>query len=598
MKLKSIQITGLHNIEYSRDYEFENINYIIGQNGSGKSTILQAIQFGIFGYFPGTNKRSGDILTHSNDGNIEVNMKFDDGVALNRSIKTHGKSTDSDFEIYSAEDTVDLDDILGNAELPVFNFSEFLSLSSNQQKDVLFSILPGVGGDLITRPFLMRSPQYSPYCESLVDAYIKEVPNLNSIENIKKLNSLIKESKKLISNDEKRLASTAQSLVYYDDVDSSKSVEELKAELNDFNRRKFELEVYIRNQKQKESCEVQLIDARKRLEEAMNRVPENAEDLQMEYAKKMLDIKDKINIKRNTIQAIKANISTYEDTIAGGTICPILCCDCDALQENIDELYDTLNRSEKKLQAAEVEYQSLLDKADEIKEADNVLTGNIWAVTNIKKTIEELECQFNEDLECNEKLTLEELDNEISKLADEIAKAGANAQYETVMANIQESKMKAKLQLDFLKDVEKATSENGLQSDLMQKPFEELTKSMKSLYQSLGTDLGDPKFILTKEANSFRFGLKRDKFIPFNLLSSGEKCLFVIVLLSAIANISTAKWKLVMVDDLLDHLDSNNFQTVINNISKLNSEIQYIFAGVKSENLQEGSEVNIIKVGD
>ena len=61
MKIKSIYIDGLHNA-VNKTYTFNDINYIYGNNGIGKSTILQAIQLALLGYIPGTAKNSREAL--------------------------------------------------------------------------------------------------------------------------------------------------------------------------------------------------------------------------------------------------------------------------------------------------------------------------------------------------------------------------------------------------------------------------------------------------------------------------------------------------------------------------------------------------------
>ena len=65
MKVKSVGISGMHNVT-KQTYNFDNVNYLYGLNGAGKSTILQAIQLGILGYIPGTAKRPADIFKHAN----------------------------------------------------------------------------------------------------------------------------------------------------------------------------------------------------------------------------------------------------------------------------------------------------------------------------------------------------------------------------------------------------------------------------------------------------------------------------------------------------------------------------------------------------
>ena len=56
MKIKSVYIDGLHTV-HDKTYTFEDITYLHGRNGAGKSTILNAIQFALLGYIPGHQRQ-------------------------------------------------------------------------------------------------------------------------------------------------------------------------------------------------------------------------------------------------------------------------------------------------------------------------------------------------------------------------------------------------------------------------------------------------------------------------------------------------------------------------------------------------------------
>ena len=63
MRLTSIRIVGMHKVE-DKTYQLKDFNYLYGQNGAGKTTIMQAIQLAILGYIPGTNKTKSDVFRH------------------------------------------------------------------------------------------------------------------------------------------------------------------------------------------------------------------------------------------------------------------------------------------------------------------------------------------------------------------------------------------------------------------------------------------------------------------------------------------------------------------------------------------------------
>lgn len=594
MKIQSVRIEGFHNVECV-EYTFDNCNYIIGKNGAGKSTILQAIQFGFLGYIPGTNKRSGDIIKHSNCNSISVAIKFIDGdniVEVNRSLSKRGKSFD---EAFSISEGYNLEDILGNLELPSVNFSEFIGMSANQQKEYLLSILPSFSKEIDTKKYLKSDDNYSPVCEAIVNKLSAEFPKLKSIQDIKNLNDRISESKSVATKEEKRLASTTQSLVFYDDLDSSLSVDELKVELENLNKRKTALVMAneARESNAELECKIAELKSKSLQEDEISRY-----ELSLNVATKNTEsTQDLLDGLTSIIKECSLEKSKLNKIIEQGSVCPLLYITCQSLETNLDGIKDSYDT----YCSNEIEARNKFASAKELQENSVQEAKRIQDILDEDKHNKELIVFYNSQLRTLpdgyfEPLTKDELDEEINKITGEISKAAANEQYEALVETIQKDKATTKLQLDFLKSVEKSTGENGLQTELMDKPFKDLAQAMLEIYTTLGVYSGSPEFILEAKANSFNFGLRREQFVPFDLLSSGEKCIYTIVFLLALQKIATSKLKLIMIDDLLDHLDDTNFKTVINNITRIEGNYQVIFAGVKE--IEGALEVNTIKVGD
>ena len=131
MKIKSILIRGMHNVQFQK-YDIGDINYIFGRNGAGKSTILQAIQLALLGYIPGHPKTNAGIFKHANGPKLEVEIEFDDGNTISRMYTQQGKSVVT--TVGGTLSASDMENIIGEIELPVFDFSRFISQSSNAIK--------------------------------------------------------------------------------------------------------------------------------------------------------------------------------------------------------------------------------------------------------------------------------------------------------------------------------------------------------------------------------------------------------------------------------------------------------------------------------
>ena len=138
MKVKKIKIAGMHKVD-SKSYDInDNITYFIGQNGSGKSTVLEAIQLALLGYIPGYAKTNESIIKHSSGNILSVEADLDNGMKVTRNWLRNGSSVQST----TSEDGKALDEIMKGVALPVFDFNEFRSMTANKLKDWFITFLP------------------------------------------------------------------------------------------------------------------------------------------------------------------------------------------------------------------------------------------------------------------------------------------------------------------------------------------------------------------------------------------------------------------------------------------------------------------------
>ena len=116
--------------------------------------------------------------------------KCGNSISISRCLSKAGSKFSSSVTI--SPSTYDIETIIGNLELPIFNFSEFLALSANKQKDLMMSILPDVGQAISTANFFKSIKSYSLDMEECIKELVDEQPILENIEDVKKLNSRIK----------------------------------------------------------------------------------------------------------------------------------------------------------------------------------------------------------------------------------------------------------------------------------------------------------------------------------------------------------------------------------------------------------------------
>ncbi len=124
-------------------------------------------------------------------------------------------------------------------------------------------------------------------------------------------------------------------------------------------------------------------------------------------------------------------------------------------------------------------------------------------------------------------------------------------------------------------------------------PFEDFKDSMDKYIPILFKN-AKCSFNLSGKANSFSFGLTRgDRYIPYELLSSGEKCMYMLCMMLCLTYESSSKLKLILVDDLFDHLDDENIEKLFESLYNV-EDIQMIFAGVKK--VSERFNDNVIEL--
>lgn len=595
--IKSVFIDGLHNTS-KKTYEFTNATYIYGPNGSGKSTILNAIQFALLGYIPGTPRTKSAIMSHANQNYINVELKLVDEenkeVTIYRSITKAGMRTS---EVCNVTPEVDIQKITSGLELPVFDFGEFTSLSANKQKEALTSLLP-VSDNVIVSTYLKKLPSYSPDVESILSENpYKTVKTPNDAQNCV---SYFKQILSSLNAESKRLVSTIQSLIYYDDCTDNKTASEIKTEIN---KLKTEHSEAIKRETQiLSNSKIQAkIDALRKpngnkLEDDIKNDTEYNEAVAAMLSTSDYDYEsdcNDLNKLRDKESSVKALISQYTYVLTSGTTCPILNTNCEKLQSNAESVSEKIKSLKEQYGNIHAEYISEDTRIKEKYARQRKLILEEKSIKAVYDKRDDLVSQLVDIPDTSDSKPSNALQQEIDTLTEDYSKAVANEKYQSMMSKLQNEQLSLDSKITFTKDAIKALGENGLQSDLIKEPFEKLQKEMwKTLVAEWDQkEIGVPKFVIESKSNSFNFGFERDKkFIPFQNLSSGEKCVFMTLFLVELTKMSKSTLKTVIIDDLFDHLDDSKFENLVSS----NTHAQLIVAGVKK--IENNSPFSVIEL--
>lgn len=612
MEIKSVTIEGMHNV-VRKTYELSNLTYLHGPNGAGKSTVMQAIQLALLGYIPGTAKTKAELFRHANNHTMAVSLNLSDGISVRRIWTGSGSTINSVVEI--TPDGYELSEIISELELPIFNFNEFLDMTANKLKDWFINFLPSSEMELdwsqILKEDLVSSGIHG-FDTDLIETCSDEIKSykLSGVDEIRKANEYFKNSLSFKKKELERLQSTVQSLVFYDDLDSSIDESEVRNQIDELEqKRKFHLDAIDRLERYESAkhkldeysdCSYDCAESDPKFIEFGNIVDrfksdyDNQIDQLRNIATNSDAYKNDISEKKSYISELTASRKVIQDIVDSNGMCPFTSASCDTISSKLGSYKEQLDEYDKNIKEAEESIIDLTKKLNSFAEESRKISDDI---TKIKQNIysaqedqAKVRVRYEKFNMLKESIGLEpvveepdaDYDSLIKEKRDILIKIEANKRYNELIDSLTSEKFKAEGEIVAYKSWINLTGVNGLQNDdSATKPFLDLAEQMDKYIQAVFGESVKSKFNLEAKANSFSFGIERNNsYVPFNLLSSGEKCLYTLALMLSLVDKSNSPLKVVMVDDLFDHLDTTNTIKLFEQLKSV-SGIQMIFAGVK-----------------
>lgn len=584
MKLKQVVIEGFHNVE-KKTYDFDNITYFHGRNGVGKSTVLQAVQLGLLGYVPGSNKTKQGVFAHSNNHTMAVKVIMEDDNGQKCSIQrvwTKAKSTVSE-SIDLVPPTLDIKNLVDELELPLFNFDDFTHMTANTLKDWFINYLPKSSFTTNWPQQLKGSTAELPANSvdaQLIQDSVKAIQafGLEGVEEIRSANTYFKNQLSFMKQELTRKTGTIQSLIHYDDYNPTYSEDELKQMISATENQIVRASVAAQEAKRWQSTwqEMQgLKDAKATLDIQKKKLA----SLESEYNILISEIQEKDMKYRD----LWNEITSYQTIINSEGLCVFTKKKCDEISSLRDEYICKQNEAKTASAALLNELTEAQTRKSILDEQIRSLKNSILMLTNDARRYEILEQQWNNRPEESTPVDTDELRANLEKYNEDYGKAVANRQYNELSQVVIQDKYRIENAIECLKIWVKLTDVNGLQaSGGGTNPFDGLADSVNLTLKKLFTsNNAQVAFNSEGKANSFSFGIDRDGvYVPFNLLSSGEKCMFILSMFIGLLEYTHSPLKLILIDDFLDHLDDENFRAIFEALQS-KTDIQYIFAGVK-----------------
>lgn len=585
MKIKSIYIDGLHNV-HDKSYTFEDITYLHGRNGAGKSTILNAIQYALLGYIPGTSKTKAAVLRHSKDSSIVVKLVLDDN---SNEIKISRILTENINSVTIEPEGYDITNVINDLELPIFNFNEFVGQTDNKLKAYFIQhILPINNGTIMWTEVLtnaIRDINISNHEEILGRgiSMVSDIPG-DPLSQAVQANQMFKDEQSAISTELKSLQGAIDSLIFYDDYTGPTDINLIEDQIRELSLLKDSVIAYRTAEIQAESVHNKLLAASKELDELKSiggielfeqgakNTSEACEDLSI----KIVETEDKVREITSKINSMNYMINSRGICQYTGTVCNSISVKIDEFIHKVDELRKERDQLQDIINTDRADYtlknQQFENARNNITRWDS-LTSQIDSLKSMISSMPTKPITNKTDIE---------LAQDIKILQDSKMKAFANKKYNETIDDLTKKKFELELELAVYKAWVKATDVNGLQTQIMEQPFNILADKMTGYIQTMyGRDDIKSHFYVSSKANSFSFGMIREgKYIPYDLLSSGEKCLYTLALMICIIDNSKSPLKTVLLDDALDNLDDIAIENTFQSLKNI-SNIQFIMAGVK-----------------
>lgn len=598
-RIKTLIIDGLHNVNHAK-IALKDFCYFYGKNGAGKTTILNAIQLALLGYIPGSAKTNVAIMRHASKPEMYVSVTLDNGsgseIKVTRTWKSKGASVSSETNIMPAD--IQIQDILGELALPVFDFNEFMNQSANALKDWFINILPSNSNDVDLRDKLDRAADK--YGTSFNTAKISEIREAilnfdceNVLDSLKHGHTLVKDAMAATKNEITTLQNTLNTLVLYDDATGINS-----AAVQNALREKKQEQASYESAKQK-LANIEAIETKLKAYDYLpaGSIQDDAElrersTMNVANCAKLDELMSDRQEKIKAAAELNGQIAVLRNLIDKGNVCPFTNAACDSATAAISD-------AEKQIADLTARRVAIQKQVDAIALEEGRVSAEIEtfsAFSRERRTAYEAKHLLEVELaNAKQFVTLEEREAatkhtdatdyqaEIEALETQYAHAVANEKFDSLSNKLNADKTAATMDLEVLKAWDKLLGPNGLQTRVMSAPFINLAGTISTyLNKFFGRTDITAEFTLAEKANSFNFGMRYadSPYVAFETLSSGEQCLYTLSLLLALTEATDTQIPVILIDDLLDHLDESKASATFSTLYEL-SGIQILLAGVQ-----------------
>jgi len=441
LKIKRIKLKNIRSHEDSEIEFHKGINVFTGRTGSGKSTILLAIEYGLFGSDAGIS--SSAILRRGKpSGYIEIELEEKgDTYKIVRGLKRKGKTISIDpskMAIYKNEKLLPIIGRAGDLNarvLDILNYpegikpKEIFEITSYTKQDeirALIELRPEKRQDYIDK--ILQLSKYKTTWENMRDIIshfemkLQEIKGfidgLKDIGNEKKeIEEKIGALKDIIKGINEELNSLRTK-----SIDATKEVKELELERNEIlaKRRSYdELKGRILSlEKENKNIEKEINNLEDEISEIKPRIKENHLDYD-KIKEKLMDLKNLINLNKEKLSDVSIEIEKIQNLGEGK--CPV--CKQPVTKKHLENVNKEFEKAKKeienKIKELEGDYKKLEPKLKAAEETKKLEEKYTLLNEKLKDYQNRLTRNNEEIVDLNSKLTSYEFDNKKLNMLEE-----------------------------------------------------------------------------------------------------------------------------------------------------------------------------------
>lgn len=603
---------------------------ISGENGTGKSSIYEALTFSVLDYIPGINKKGEDIINISNTGSgFSVVLKSDEGIILRGFEKKSTKASEfldvsfCDERTLANKNKAIIDKLKINSTL--FDVANFLTMNSSDKSKLIQSLI----SSKYDKSYLFNNLSNvlpSNIMEEITEYY---TGNLSLEDNVDSLIKIINSNKKIESKKLKETEGSSLKILalrdklgsYDSDIESKlknlmNEINDLKVQINSSKKdlaRKQALEKKLKDKSlnssnyQKTIAELEskkqsiLKEIDKHLEIKFNDDFENKVKLLDNSLKKIKEEADKIKETKLTLEneidnvtelgKKVSNISTEHKCVVNPNI---PCANNANFNNSLNALRNKLRRlrNDKKALLNKYtsignEYNQLLSQRnslyDEYSSQKKAIVDNQNIIKKLNLQLKNIETTLSSLKNSNEEISVlkKEIDSikiKDYKLLEPVLLAKQNQYLDLEHKKEETIQIRQNLICLERNDAEREETEVKIENyKLAVKKLKEfklkllnegITPFVNTMNEVL-SNIGFNKEVFI-ESNSKKaiFGFKSsNKKISFDFLSTGQKLIFLIALIASIYTKEDSLRYLCL--DNLESLDDVNLDLLLSNIDSL-----------------------------